>query len=117
MRQLIFLLLVCFFISCSTKKVTEVSITNENAYPVSVRITTNNVSQTFSGIKPGEEKKVIYDWTALEKKAEGQWVFRIENENTKGADEFTHGYYNNGELFNYVTLVCKGDQLKVQISE
>lgn len=116
MRILILFTAITFFISCSTRTVTEVRITNENPYPISVKITTNNVSQTFSGIKPKEEFTGIYDWTTLEKR-DGQWVFRIENENNKGADEFTHGYYTNGELFNYVTLICKGDQLKVQISE
>lgn len=105
-----------FFISCSTKKVTEVSITNNNPYPISVKITTNNVSQTFENIKPDEKFVALYDWTKLEKR-DGQWVFRIQNENNKGADEFTHGYYTNGELFNYLTLISKGDQLKVQISE
>lgn len=116
MRRLLFFLTIAFLISCSTKKVTEMNITNNNSYPISVRVTTNNVSQTFENIKPGEKSVALYDWTALEKK-DGQWVFRIQNDHTKGADEFTHGYYTNGELFNYVTLVSKGDQLKVQISE
>ena len=116
MRLIVAFFALVLFISCSTKTVTEVRITNENPYPISVKITTNNVSQTFAGIKPGEKFVGIYDWTTLEKK-DGQWVFRIQNDNNKGADEYTHGYYTNGELFNYVTLICKGDQLKVQITE
>ncbi len=116
MRNLVLLLCFLFCISCSTKKVTEFKITNSNTYPVSVKVTTNNVSATFANIRPGATFVGLYDWTLLEKK-DGQWVFRIQNDQTKGADEFTHGYYTNGELFNYVTLVCLGDQLKVQITE
>lgn len=116
MKLLYVIFSLCLFSACSTKKVTEFNITNNNNYPISVKVTTNNVSQTFAGIKAGEKFTGLYDWTTLEKK-EGQWVFRVQNDQTKGADEFTHGYYTNGELFNYVTLDCKGDQLKVQISE
>jgi hypothetical protein len=103
-------------IACSNNKVTEITMINKNLYPISVFVTTNNVKQIFAGIKPNETFIGTYDWTALEKK-DGQWIFRIQNDLTKGADEFTHGYYTNGELFNYVTLESQGDQLKVQISE
>jgi hypothetical protein len=116
MRVLLFLFIISSLLSCSTNKVTEFKITNKNNYPISVKVTTNNIQQTFAGIQPEQTFVGNYDWTALEKK-DGQWVFRIQNDITKGADEFTHGYYTNGELFNYVTLECQGDQLKVQITE
>ena len=116
MRNLIIIFCLAIFNSCSTKKVTEFRITNENAYPISVRVTTGNLSQTFASIMPNEKFTGIYDWTMLEK-SDGEWVFRISNDQTGGADEFRHGYYTNGELYNYVTLISKGDQLKVQVTE
>ncbi len=116
MKVLLFLLIISGLAACSTNKVTEFKITNKNNYPISVQVTTNNIHQTFAGIQPGQTLVSNYDWTLLEKK-DGQWVFRIQNDQTNGADEFSHGYYTNGELFNYVHLECKGDQLKVQIME
>lgn len=116
MRVLLLLVIISGLLSCSTNKVTEFKITNKNKYPISVEVRTNNIHQTFAGIQPEQNFVANYDWTLLEKK-DGQWIFRIQNDLTKGADEFTHGYYTNGELFNYVTLESQGDQLKVQISE
>lgn len=116
MKNILFFIFLSLMAACSTNKVTEITITNNNPYPISVTVTTNNVKQIFAAIKPQEKFVGSYDWTSLEKK-DGQWVFRIQNDQTKCADEFTHGYYTNGELFNYVSLESKGDQLKVQISE
>ncbi len=116
MRIVFSCLIFLFCVSCSTKKVTEFRITNENNYPINVKVSTGNVTQTFSGIKPAEQFTGIYDWTLLEKK-DGEWLFSIENAQTGGAVDFHHGYYSNGELYNYVTLISKGDQLKVQVTE
>ncbi len=105
-----------FFLSCSTNKVTEVQITNENDYPIAITVVALNSRQTFTDIKPHSEFNGIFDWTHIEK-ADGQWVFLVRNEQTRGVDSFSHGYFTNGELFSYAELVSKGSELRVKISE
>lgn len=107
---------VLFIASCNTDKVTEVHILNENNYPISVKIITNNIDTIFKNIAPAEQFTGLYNWTKLQDSA-GQWEFHIYNANTNNYDKFTHGYFKHGELSNYVDLECKGDQLKIKISE
>jgi hypothetical protein len=102
--------------ACSTKKITEVSIKNENEYSIAVTVKAVNVSQTFAHIKPHTEFKGMFDWTQVEKK-EGQWIFLIKNEQSNGVDSFSHGYFENGELAGYADLISKGSELKVKIYE
>jgi len=116
MKNLLMLLALSLFISCSTNTVTEVKITNENEYPLSLTIKALNCRQTFSGIQPHTEFNGIFDWTSIEK-ADGEWIFLVKNENSGGVDSFSHGYFTNGELFNYADLTSKGSELKVRISE
>ena len=116
MRYILALVFCCTLFSCSTNKVTEVNITNENDYPLSVTVRALNCSQTFSGIQPHAEFRGIFDWTTIEK-GDGEWIFLIKNENSGGVDSFSHGYFTKGELFSYAELSSKGSQLKVKISE
>ena len=114
----VILMLFCFLLinACSTEKVTHVKIINNNAFPISVNITTNNVKQSFTNIKPNETFEGIYNWTNLNKE-DGQWQFDIINDVSKGMDSYKHGYFSHGELYNFLSLQCKGDQLKVDISQ
>ncbi len=116
MKHITILIALSLLLSCSTNKVTEVKVTNENDYPIAVTIKANNSKQTFSGIKPHAEFTGVFDWTNIEKK-EGQWIFFIKNEKTGGSDSFLHGYFTNGELNSFAELICNGSQLKVKISE
>jgi hypothetical protein len=112
----IIILLSCLLASCSFKKVTEVNIKNENDFPISLTIKANNSLQTFTSIKAHSEYNGIFDWTNIEKK-DGQWIFFVKNENTGGIDSFSHGYFIKGELNSFADLICKGSELKVNISE
>ncbi len=116
MRYFFSFLAIVSILSCSTNKVTEVKVTNENEYSIAVTVAALNCRQTFSNIKPHSEFSGVFDWTKIVK-GEGQWVFLIKNESTGGVDSFSHGYFTNGELFGFADLVCKGSELKVKISE
>ena len=105
-----------FLTSCSTRKVTEVTIKNQNEYPISVTVQTNNCKQIFSGVKAHGEYKGEYDWTTIERK-EGQWIFKVKNDMNGQTDTFTHGYFTDGELNSFADLESKGSELKVRISE
>ena len=116
MRYFFSVLMLVFLLSCSTHKVTEVNVTNENDYSIAVTVAALNCRQTFSHIKPHSEFSGLFDWTTIVQ-GEAQWVFLITNENTGGVDSFSHGYFTNGELFGFADLVSKGSELKVKISE
>ena len=116
MRYILAIIGCCMVLSCSTNKVTEVKIANENDYPLSVTIKALNSSQTFTGIQPHTEFNGVFDWTNIDK-GDGEWIFLVKNESSGGVDSFSHGYFTNGELFSYAELVSKGSELKVKISE
>jgi len=117
MMKTIFILFISFVLfSCNIEKASKIVITNNNNYPISVTIKTNNISQTFSGIKPNETKEEWYQWSGLNKE-DGEWNFIIINETNQTKEEYSHGFFRDGTLYNYVTLISEGDQLKVQISE
>jgi hypothetical protein len=101
--------------ACSFQKVSKVDIENANDYPISLTIRTNNIQETYSGIKPKERISKTYDWTKLDS-TEGQFVLFVKNEQSGGVDSFTHGFIRRGELYNYLYLKSEGSELKVEIS-
>ncbi len=109
-----FLIVTCF--ACSMNKVTEVTIKNENDFPIAVTLAANNCRQTFSPVEPNAAFKGIFDWTQIEKK-DGQWIILVTNEQTGGTDSFAHGYFTQGELNSFAELIAKGSELKIKISE
>ncbi|HMN32661.1 MAG TPA: hypothetical protein PKA54_04755 [Chitinophagaceae bacterium] len=116
MKYFLSLLFSIILFSCKMEKATKVEITNENDFPISVTIKTNNISHTYQNIKANETITEWYNWQGLDNN-DGEWIFTVKNENTNGQDQYKHGYFTQGSLYNYVTLISKGDQLKVQISE
>jgi uncharacterized protein YxeA len=116
MKYALFIIAILFATSCSTNKVSTVNIENRNPYPISITLKALNCQQTFSAIASGEKKQEKFDWTSIEKK-EGQYVILVMNEQTKGVDSFSHGFYKNGELCGFVDLISEGSQLKIQLSE
>ena len=108
--------LVCLLSACSFKKVTEIQISNNNSYPISVTVKTNNIEQRYTAISPLSKTTKEYDWSTITKE-DGQWVFFITNEHTSGIDSFSHGYYTHGELSNFAEVISEGSELKVRISE
>lgn len=101
--------------SCSFDKDAKVDIENRNNFPVSISIEANNVKQVFGPIKPHDKIQDHFNWTNLNKD-EGQFIFRVENMNTHNKDSFSHGFIRNGELYNYISLIAEGSELKVEIS-
>lgn len=107
-------IITCLF-SCSYNKVSKVDIQNDNSYPITIMIKANNVSQRFGPIEAGQRVTQQFDWTKLNQE-EGQFEFFVKNTKSGGEDHFTHGFIRHGELYNYIYLASKGDQLKVEIS-
>jgi len=116
MKLKIFALSLFVFCACNNRKVTQVHVTNNNAFPISFIIKANNSTQTFTGIKPHTDLTGEFDWTNIQKE-DGQWFLFVENENTHGRDSFAHGYFTKGELSNYLDAISEGSQLKVKVSE
>ncbi len=116
MKYFLSFLFILLLNACKMEKASKVEITNENDYPITITIKTNNISHTFKNIKAKETITDWYNWDGLDNK-DGEWIFIVKKENTNGEDQFKHGFFRNGNLYNYVTLISKGDELKVQISE
>lgn len=118
MKTYLFLLLSLgtVLFSCTMRKVTEVSIRNDNDDPVRIIMMTNNIKDTFPVLAPHAGWTGQYDWTGIEPK-DGQWIVFVTNTRTGVTDSFAHGYYAQGELAGYAELICMGRELKIKISE
>jgi hypothetical protein len=110
-----FLLSFMLLTSCNFNKVAKVDIVNSNPYPISIRMRTLNVEKSFESIPANSKITAEYDWTQLSKE-EGQFIFFVTHSSTGQRDSFAHGFIRHGELYNYIYLDSKGDQLKVEIS-
>lgn len=114
-KSLLALSLFSLFVSCNFSKVATLDIENRNNYPVSISVEANNVKQVFGPIAPHKKMQDQFNWTDLNKE-EGQFIFRVENMTTHMKDSFSHGFIRNGELYNYISLIAEGSELKVEIS-
>jgi hypothetical protein len=101
-------------VSCSFKNVTNVTIQNENSYPISVIVEANNISEKYIDIQPYQKIEKVFDWSNITN-SDGAWHFIVQSK--MGHDSFTHGYFTNGQLYSYLNLKSKGEELKVDISE
>jgi hypothetical protein len=98
------------------RHVARTTIRNRNPYPISIQITTANISQTYGPIQADETYKGEYDWTHINK-IDGSWNVVVTNLSTEQKDSFSHGYFSNGILSNYIDIECKADQLKIVVSD
>lgn len=115
MKNLFAIGMICLCLSCHYDKVAKVDIENRNNYAVSVTVEANNVKQVFGPIEAHKKIQDQFIWTHLNKE-EGQFIFRVENMTTHLKDSFSHGFIRNGELYNYISLISEGSELKVEIS-
>ncbi len=116
MKYIVIGLGTCLMAACSMNKVTKISVTNRNAYPVSVTVKALNVKQTLDHVAENSKGEGVLDWTAIQKE-EGEYVILVQNDQTKGVDSFSHGFYQKGELCGFIDIISEGSQLKIQLSE
>lgn len=102
--------------ACNMDKVTRVSITNNNDYPITFTLKTNNIEKSFEKIAPKEKRVETYIWTNIEK-TDGSWRLFVTNIQSGNTDSFAHGYFTNGGLSNYLDAIAEGSELKVRVSE
>lgn len=116
--QLICLSFLSFIslMGCKMDKVTRVSVTNNNEFPITFTLKTNNIEKTFENIAPKEKRVDTYTWTNIEK-VDGNWRLFVKNMQSGTTDSFAHGYFTNGELSNYLEAIAEGGELKVRVSE
>lgn len=102
--------------SCSMKKATRIEVVNKNPYAIDFTVKANNIRHTMLGLKPGESRQEMMDWTAIEQ-VDGQWILLVRNLQSGAEDSFAHGFFTNGELSNFLDAESMGGQLKVKVSE
>ncbi len=105
---------VYLFTACNLTKVSHVNITNTNGEPCFVRITANNVTETFGPIAAGASLQQDWKWKNIEPK-NGELSFSLLNSQQQEVGHYKYGVFEQGELYNYFTLEVRGVEMLVKI--
>jgi hypothetical protein len=105
---------VLAFAACNLKKVTKVSLQNKNDYPLEITLKANNCKIEIKA-EANSKSEAMLDWTNIEK-TDGSYQLMV-NHGRRNVDTFTHGYFTNGQLTNYLDLIIEKHEVKVSPSE
>jgi hypothetical protein len=109
-----FIVAVISFTRCNFKKISAVSITNENGKECYLVLQANNIKDTIGPVAAGEKKKHTWDFTNIEKK-DGSFTIYLLNENKQFLQVYEHGYFEKGELYNYMDFIIRGNEIVAKI--
>jgi len=113
-KYCILLFLVVSFCACDFDKISKVYIENNNDYPISIELTTLNITQTYG---PVEAKGDLEDWFTFTdiNLEDGRYVLKVTHHNTGRVQPYASGNYHDGDLGNYFHFISEGNDLKVHI--
>jgi hypothetical protein len=114
MRLSIFILMLFSLASCKFKKITKISLQNNNSYASAVTITANNIMHKIGPIAGGQKIESIMDWTNIDK-INGYFIIELQDGNGNKIQSYNHGAFEKGELYNHIQMVVEGNEIQVKI--
>jgi hypothetical protein len=108
-------IILCLLASCDMHKVSKVTVDNLNGTAIGLKIFANNAKYEFSNVPAMQKAEGQLDFTNIDKKA-GHYILVLQQASGQ-IDTFTHGYFEYGELSNYMNITVEGSQLRLQITE
>jgi hypothetical protein len=114
MRMLLFAIITFIISSCTFKKITKISLQNNNNYASTVTITANNIMHKIGPIAGGQKIESVMDWTNIDK-VDGYFIIELQDGNGKKIQSYNHGAFEKGELFNHIQLAVDGNEIQVKI--
>jgi len=114
MRIYLYLAILFCATSCSFKKVTKITMQNNNDYPTAVLLQANNISHLIGPVAAGAKQESIMDWTNIEKK-DGEFIIQLQGGASNVMQSYNHGFFQKGELYNHIDMIVQGKEVKITI--
>jgi hypothetical protein len=108
------ILLLVSLTACNMKKVSKVTVQNNNAVPHSLSIQANNISLNATNIAAGQSIEQDWEWSNIDKK-DGEHVFILKDAKGNVLGNYPYGAFEKGELHGYYFIIIAGDSLNVKI--
>jgi hypothetical protein len=114
MKLIYCILALLAFEGCHMKKITTVTLQNNNAYPMAVVIKANNITQKIGPVAAGQLLKTEMEWSQIDKK-DGHFIIELQDANGGIVQSYEHGYFENGELYSNIDMIVEGVEVKIKV--
>ena len=115
MKEFLLLLscVVCL-ISCDLNKYTKVYIDNQNDFPITVNLKTNNIETEFR-VAANSTIDTLRKFTDITYE-DGEWEVTLKNANTNELiKKHNHGKFYQGDLANSFSMKTKGNFIQFSV--
>jgi hypothetical protein len=114
MKNYFIVCLLLFCASCNFKKVTSITLQNNNATPTAIFLKANNITHLVGPVAAGAKVESTMDWTNIQQK-DGEFIIQVQDDKGNDLHTYTHGFFEKGELYNHIDMIVQGIEVKITI--
>jgi uncharacterized protein YegP (UPF0339 family) len=81
---------------------------------MAVLVKANNISHLVGPVPAGKLVESTMEWTTIDKK-DGSFIIQLQDANGQIIQNYEHGYFEKGELYNHIDMIVEGIVVKIKI--